>query len=54
MDTLEYVDILRHKRRALLAKDKVSSIWLAIKDAIKLDYKRNYKRPKRKDRKERI
>ena len=52
MDTLEYLDILKYERRALLAKNKVSSMWLATRDTMKSDYGKNYKYFKRKNRKE--
>jgi hypothetical protein len=44
------VDILGHKKRALLAKDKVSNMRLTTRDAIESDHKRNYERFKRRNR----
>jgi hypothetical protein len=45
------LDTLKHEKRALLTKDKVSSMRLATRDAIKLDHEKDYKCLKKRNRK---
>jgi hypothetical protein len=52
LDILTYLDISELERRAPLIKNKISSIRLAPKNAMEPEYRRNYERLKRENRKE--
>jgi hypothetical protein len=54
LDILEYLDTLRHEGRALLAKNKISNIWLAIRDVMESDYGKNHEYLKKENRKKRV